>query len=114
MINNIYEHIRKASIEAQKQMIKANIIIIDTDLAKTNHLFIPGTSFFPKSETSYMFSPMIMGLEVKYADNLTRDYGFNFVITKGKTTLEELIELREENKELKNKLRKIKEAFGDE
>ena len=106
MINNIIEHIRKASIEAHKQMIKANMIIIDTDLARTNHLFIP--------ENGTLYSPMIFGLEVKYADNLTRDYGFNFVIAEGNTQLEELIELRKENKELKNKLKQLKEVLGCE
>ena len=103
MMNNICEHIRKALREAQMQMIKANMIIIDTDLARTNHLFFP--------ETSSICSPMIMGLEVKYIDNLTRDYGFNFVIAEGKTQLEELIELRKENKELKNKLKQLKEVL---
>ena len=103
MIDNIIDHIRKAQIEAQKQHFKANIIIIDTDLAQMNNLYAP--TFYP---------PMIMGLEVKYVHNLTKDYGINFAITEGNTMSNELNQLREENKILREKLNKLKEVLDFE
>ena len=105
MIDNIIEHIRKAQVEAQKQHFKANTIIIDTYLAKMNEIYAPsfdGYSVYP---------PMIMGLEVKYVHNLTKDYGINFAITEGNTMSNELILLRKENQELKEKLNKLKEVL---
>ena len=108
MTDNIIEHIRKAQLEAQKQHIKANMIIIDTDLAKMNGLYAPsfeGYSICP---------PMIMGLEVKYVHNLTKDYGVGFILTKTHTQNDELISLRKENQELKEKLNKLKEVLEDE
>ena len=98
MIDNIIEHIRKAQLEAQKQHFKANIIIIDSDLAMINN-FCPD---YPR---------MIMGLEVKYIHNLTQDYGINFAIAEGDTMSNELISLRKENRELRRKLNKVKQVF---
>ena len=101
MIDNIIDHIRKAQIEAQKQHFKANTIIIDTDLAMINN-FCPN---YPR---------MIMGLEVKYVHNLTKDFGINFAIAEGNTMVNELISLRKENKELREKLNKLKEVLDCE
>lgn len=103
MVDNIIDHIRKAQIEAQKQHFKANIIIIDTDLAEMNNLYAP--TFYP---------PMIMGLEVKYQNNLTKDYGVNFIITKTFTQNDELSKLRKENEILREKLNKLKEVLDCE
>lgn len=101
MVENIIEHIRKAQIEAQKQHFKANTIIIDSDLAMINN-FCPN---YPK---------MIMGLEVKYQRNLTKEFGINFAIAEGNTTEDEIRWLRKENKILKEKLAKLKEILGGE
>lgn len=105
MIKDIYDHIRKAEVEARKQHFKANTIIIDTELAKMNEVYAPtfdGYSICP---------PMIMGLEVKYQNNLTKDYGVNFILTETHTQNDELVKLRRENEMLKEKLNKLKEAF---
>lgn len=105
MIDNIIDHIRKAELEARKQHFKANTIIIDTDLARMNEIYVPyfnGYSVYP---------PMIMGLEVKYINNLTKDYNVNFIVTNSHTIQDELAELRKENEMLKEKLNKLKEVF---
>lgn len=105
MIDNIIEHIKKAELEARKQHFKANTIIIDTELAQMNNLYLPtfdGYSVIP---------PMIMGLEVKYVNNLTKDYSVNFIVTNSHIIQDELTILRKENKMLKEKLNKLKEAF---
>lgn len=105
MIDNIIDHIRKAQVEAQKQHFKANTIIIDTELAQMNDLYAPtfeGYSVYP---------PMIMGLEVKYQTNLTKDYGVNFILTETHTTNDELSKLRKENEILREKLNKLKEVL---
>ena len=88
-MTDIYEHIKKAKIEAQKQHFKANMIIIDADLAMVNNLYYPN---YPRT---------IMGLEVKYAFNLTKDYGINFAINEGNTTEYEVCQLRKENEKYK-------------
>lgn len=109
MIDNIYEHIRKAQLEAQKQHIKANMIIIDTDLAIVNGLC------FPENETSYKITPpIIMGLEIKYHKHLAKDLGVNFAITEGKSMMDEIFELKAENYKLKEKLRKLQEVLNCE
>lgn len=105
MIDNIIEHIRKAELEARKQHFKANTIIIDTELAKMNGIYSPsfdGYSVYP---------PMIMGLEVKYVNNLTKDYSVNFIVTNSHIIQDELTILRKENKMLNEKLNKLKEVF---
>ena len=102
MVENIIEHIRKAQLEAHKRNIKANTIIIDTELAMINNLLCPN------------YPNMIMGLEVKYEHNLTENYGINFAITEGNTTEDEVRWLRKENKMLKEKIAKLKEILGVE
>ena len=108
MVDNIIDHIRKAQIEAQKQHFKANTIIIDTELARMNEVYAPSFDGYE------IYPPMIMGLEVKYIHNLTKDYGINFAITEGNTMANELISLRKENKELREKLNKLKEVLDCE
>lgn len=105
MIDNIIDHIRKAELEARKQNFKANTIIIDTDLAKTNYIVAP---FF---DGYRVYPPMIMGLEVKYVNNLTKDYNVNFIVTNSHTIQDELVELRKENEMLKEKINKLKQVF---
>lgn len=108
MVDNIIDHIRKAQIEAQKQHFKANTIIIDTDLARTNEIYFP-------TKDGYTICPsMIMGLAVQYQNNLTHEFGVNFIITNTHTPNDELSDLRKENKELRKKLNKLKEMLEDE
>lgn len=87
-ISNIYEHIRKAKIQAEKDYIKANTIIIDKDIAKTNNLFYNGG----------MYPPMIMGLKVVYSKNLPDNV--NFIISEGNQVKSEF----EKFKQLKDDL----------
>ena len=103
MIDNIMEHIHKARIEAQKRHIKVNTIIIDEELARTEHLLID----------NYIIQPMIMGLEVKYLKHLTKDYGFNFVLADGSTYQDKIKNLELENDYLRAKLKRIEELVGD-
>lgn len=74
IIEDIYDHIYKAYNEAIIRNIKANQVIIDRDLAITNHIYfknIDGNI----SESN----PMILGLSIKYQANLKQD-GYNFII----------------------------------
>lgn len=108
MIDNIIEHIRKAELEAQKQHFKANTIIIDTDLARTNEIYFP-------TKDSYTICPsMIMGLAVQYQNNLTHEFGVNFIITNTHTLNDELSRLRKENEILREKLNKLKDVLDCE
>ena len=102
-MEDIMEHFYKARREAIKQYIKANIIIIDEDLARTEHLFIDNA----------IIPPMIMGLEVKYLKNLTQDYGFNFIMSYGATHQDRIKELELENELLRAKLKNIEEVLGE-
>lgn len=105
MIDNIIDHIRKAQIEAQKQHFKANIIIIDTDLARMNEIYFP-------TRDGYAICPsMIMGLAIQYKNNLSHDYGVNFIITNTHTPQNEFEKLRKENEILREKLNKLKEVL---
>lgn len=103
MIDNIMEHIYKAQIEARKQHIKANTIIIDEELARTENLLID----------NYIIPPMIMGLEVKYLKHLTKDYGFNFMLADSPTMQDKIKNLELENDYLRAKLKRIEELVGD-
>ena len=72
-MKNIYEHIRKARIEAQRQFIAANTIIIDKEIAYTNNLFVQDNNIIGE------YPPMIFGMKVLYDNNLPNNA--NFVIT---------------------------------
>ena len=65
-INNLYDHIRKAAIEAEKRYIEANTIFIDKHVAYTNNLWIEDN----------LCPPMIFGLEMKYAEKLPNNANF--------------------------------------
>ena len=79
-INNLYDHIRKAAIEAEKRCIEANTIFIDKHVAYTNNLWI-GDNLYP---------PLIFGLEMKYAENLPNNA--NFMMVKAEKPKEKLNE----------------------
>lgn len=73
-MEDLFEHIEKAHRQALKDRIKANTIIIDSTLAKTNHIYQPNGFGYDE------IKPMILGLEIKYQDNLTKDFGYNFIL----------------------------------
>lgn len=106
MFNNIYEHIRAAKIEAEKSYIRANTILIDEGLAKTNEMFIEGVGIVP---------PMIFGLEVKYVSKLSENYGINFALLNSNNTMnQENIRLKQEVELLQRKLDGLKELLNNE
>lgn len=81
-MNNIYEHIRKAKIQAEKEYIKANTIIIDKDIAIANNLWYE----------SNPIPPIIFGMKVEYSKALPND--INFAILEKheqKQSLEEIL-----------------------
>lgn len=96
IIQNVYEHIRKATNEAQKRYIEANTIILNKNFAMVNELYVPMT------ENSYsVFPRMLFGLKVEYAENLP--YNANFALTK--TDKSEYERVFEENEKLKKIIR---------
>ena len=99
---NILEHIRSAKIQADKQNIAANMIILDTGVAITNGLFL----------TDGFIGPTIWGMKVKYQSKLADDYNVNFVIshTNDKTRFEAL---EKENKFLKETIKKLRNLLKD-
>ena len=88
-MKNIYEHIRKARVEAQRQFIAANTIIIDREIAYTNNLFVQDNNIISE------YPPMIFGMKVLYDNNLPNNA--NFVITQTpKNKMERIQDLEEE------------------
>ena len=86
MIDNIYDHIIEAKIEAEKRMIEANTIIINKNLAFSDK----GCIQFLNNITEY--PPMIFGLKVVYAnDNLPNNSAFIVTQTQEKLTESEKI-----------------------
>lgn len=110
-VEDIMSHIRKALIEADNNYIKSNMIIIDQDLAITNHLFVPHYNYDGKIINYSNCNPMMFGRAVKYQKNLTKDLAANFVITQGPDT-DRVKELEEENARLREQLNQIKELLN--
>lgn len=90
-MKNILEHIAKAREQAIKQHIRANTILIDSEVAMVNGF---------KCSLGYNaiadMPPMLMGLKIEYEENLSDKLGVdcNFVmaekkIEKPKTPLSE-------------------------
>lgn len=88
-MNNLIEHIRKAQVEALKQNIEANTIMIDKDIAYSNNLM----GFIGQSY--YEFPPMIFGMKVLYKEELPNDAGFIITETP-KNKMERIQDLEEE------------------
>ena len=93
--DNVLEHIRSAKIQANKNYIEANMIILDTGIAMTNHLFVYDN----------VIEPTIWGMKVEYHDNLANNYDVNFAISRG-TNL--ITKEKKENKELKDEIKNLK------
>lgn len=97
--DNVLEHIRSAKIQAYKNHIEANMIILDTGIAMTNHLFMYDN----------IIQPTIWGMKVMYHDNLANNYGVNFAISRKTNHIKkELDESQAELKELKRLLKNAK------
>ena len=89
-MKDILEHIEKVKEQMVRDNIKANTIIIDSDVARVN-----GFQYF-FTDTITDVPPMFMGLQVFYEENLSEKVGtpVNFVmaerkINKQKTPLSE-------------------------
>ena len=88
-MKDIYEHIRKAKIEAQKQWIASNTIIIDREIAYANNLFVQDNNIITE------YPPMIFGMKVLYDNNLPNNA--NFIITQTpKNKMEQINDIEEE------------------
>lgn len=74
IIENILDHIQKAKLEALERNIKVNQILIDEDLAITNHI-----CFKNVDGSICEYEPMIFGLAVEY-DKSVRENGYNFIM----------------------------------
>lgn len=82
-MKDIYSRIRQAKIEAEKNFIEANTIIIDTEFARTNNLF------FSDGYSIHEYPPMIFGLKVFYGKDLPNNA--DFIVTKSPKNKLELI-----------------------
>ena len=105
---DILKHIRLAVKAAQEKEIKANMIIIDEKLAYTNKLLMPRYGEYS------VVQPMIFGLKIVYQKNLTEDLAANFILLESSAAESQVNALRERNRELEEKLEKIKELLGVE
>lgn len=75
-MKDLIEHINRCKIQALKNHINANMIIIDKEIAMANCIY------YPTAHGSVNYIPsMIMGMRVDYEKNLRDEYGFNFVIS---------------------------------
>lgn len=80
-MQDILEHIEKARNYMLKEHIKANTIIIDSDVAKVN-----GFQYLSSRQTVADVPTLFMGLQVLYENNLSETVGIpvNFVMTERK------------------------------
>ena len=76
-MKNILEHIEKVRKCMLRDNIKANTIIIDSDVARVN-----GFQYF-FTDTITDVPPMFMGLQVFYGENLSENVGtpVNFIMS---------------------------------
>ena len=79
-MKDILEHIEKVRKQMFRDNIKANTIIIDSEIAKVNGFYFADTQF--RADVP----PMYMGLQVLYEENLSEAIGIpvNFVISEKK------------------------------
>ena len=82
-MDNLIDHIQKAQEQALIHNIKINSILIDKGIAISNGFYDYGSGIISK------ISPMVLGLNVVYINNL-KDKGVNFALC--------YIERKEENK----------------
>lgn len=105
IIQNIYEHIRKAICEAHIKMIEVNTIVLDENFAISNELYVPMT------ENSYaVCPPMLFGLKVKYVEKLPLNANFALINSCERSDYERLVE---ENEKLKKAIDVLKDKGVD-
>ena len=80
-MRNILEHIEKVKEQMFRDNIKANTIIIDSDVARVN-----GFQYLSAPQTITDVPPMYMGLQVLYEKDLSENVGIpvNFVMAERK------------------------------
>lgn len=111
--DEMFEQIRQAKKEAIKHNIKANAIVINDKLQFSKARFIT----FKYSPTTYneivKIPPMILGLRTIFSDELPD--GVDFAILHNDSILsqkEEIEKLKQENEELREKLKHIEDILG--
>ena len=112
-LDEMFEQIRQAKKEAIKHNIKANAIVINDKLQFFKERFIT----FTYSPTNYNeiieIKPMILGLKTIFSDKLPD--GVDFAIFHDDSILseqEEIEKLKQENEELREKLKHIEDILG--
>lgn len=100
----LIRHIKKAREEALKAGIEANMVAIDREFARVKG--------FPMQDFEGMLQvpDMICGLKVIFDDLPMEDHAF-WVFRSEKVPENRLRQLEEENAELKEKLRQVKEVI---
>lgn len=80
-MEDMIEHIQKVNAYMLKRYIKANTIIIDSDVAKVN-----GFQYLASPQTIADVPTMFLGLKVEYENNLSEKIGIpvNFIMTERK------------------------------
>ena len=80
-MKDILEHIEKVKEQMLRDNIKANTIIIDSEVAKVN-----GFQYLSAPQTITDVPPIFMGLQVLYEENLSEKFGtpVNFVMAERK------------------------------
>lgn len=86
-MKNILEHIEKVKEQMFRDNIKANTIIIDSEVARVN-----GFQYLSAYQTITDVPPMFMGLQVFYEENLGEKVGTpaNFVMAERKIETPEI------------------------
>ena len=106
-MDSIIDGIREAQERLLKEHIRANCVIVDHKYVQLKKRLTIGIC-----DGIMVVPPMIGGLRASF-DDLPEDTAF-FVLESSNLTETEFERLRRENRELKEQLRKVKEALGVE
>ena len=104
-METIIDGIVEAQERLLKEHIRANCVVVDKKYIQLKHHLTVGVC-----QGVIVVPPMIGGLRAVFAD-LPEDTAF-FVLESNNLSDTEFDRLRRENRELKDQLRKIKEALG--
>ena len=110
--DEMFEQIRQAKKEAIKHNIKANAIVINDKLQFSKARFIT-FKYSPTYNEIVKIPPMILGLKTIFSDELPD--GVDFAILHKDSILskqEEIEKLKQENEELREKLKHIEDILG--
>ena len=102
-MKDILEHIEKVKEQMFRDNIKANTIIIDSEVARVN-----GFQYLSAYQTITDVPPMFMGLQVFYEENLSETVGtpVNFVMNERKIHKEKTPLSEYSTEELLDEIRK--------